>query len=362
MGIFSQPLNRGGSSVRPATPRVSTGIYDHDDVLLLAPVKGSESFSFRCSKTNKYHLPQRLWNIIQSPKGSSSAAMSNLQKMSGLESDTDRSMSPVEEWENDNVNLLPQRKATSIRSITHPSEVEEFEFKTPSSARLGFSTSTNFPLQKHSSDLAPNNGNKSQKNWNRTCSNKSRKNLNGLKKSKKEIEIQFECFLEDDENSYENVWLPSFSESPSTMANSPKPSTTRRSKSVQSWLTQTLGAVKKGCMNPINQKKLSKTQRRNASELTRDIDEEDQVQIIFERTNIYECTGEDMFSHSIEDDVPFTLSNNQLWENEAPMQFLIPNDIVQPVYSWDCDNDCHLLYDNHKGALTGSKPVLVPIV
>ena len=362
MGLFSQPLNQGRSSVRPATPKASTELYDHDDLILLAPVKGSEPLSSSCSKANKYHLPQRLWNIMQPPKGSSSATMSNLQKKGALDSDTDRSMSPVEEWENDHVTLLPQRKATGIRSDILPSEGEGFKFKTSSSIGSRVSTSTNAPLQKHSSELAQNLLIKSQKKWNRTCSTKSGKHNNGLKKSRKEIEIQFECFLEDDENSYTNACLSSLLKSPNAMKNSSKPTFTRRSKSVQSWLTQTLEAVKKGCINPVNQKKPSEPKGRNASELTRDSDEESQVQIIFERTNVFECTDEYMFSHSIEDDVSCTFSSNHLWENEAPLQFSIPNDVVIPVNSWDHDDGPHLLHNDQNGAFFRSKPVMVPFV
>jgi hypothetical protein len=369
MGLFSQPFNRGGSSIRPATPKFTKGLFDNDDVLLLAPVKGSESFSLDCNKVKRHRLPQRFWNIMQTQNETTSANI-NLQAMSVLDSDTDRSMSPVDEWENesDHVNLLPQKTATIVRSAINPSKGKELDVKLTTSAGLEVSPSSGFPLRKHTSELLATNGTRSHKNLNRSFSTRSGKNSNKSKQCRKEIEIQFECFLEDDEDSCAGSHLPSFSTFPNFSPpmlekNSVKPTVTR---SVQSWFTQTLGAVKKGCMIPVNPKfrKPSKPQERNATESSDDCDAESQVQIIFERTNVCECTDEYMFagSNSIEDDVTISFSQNQLWGNEAPIQFLIPNIAIKSVYSWDYNETSHLTYDDQLGSTNGFKPVLVPIV
>ena len=369
MGLFSQPLNRGRSSIRAATPKVATGFYHHDDIFLLAPVKVSESFSLDCNKTKRYYLPQRFWNIIQPPKGSSSSNIYNLQMTSVVESDTGRSMSPVDEWEseNDHVNLLPQKTATNNRSAIYSNEGEGFGVKTTILPTEAQSKSAEFPMQKPTSELATNSTNiRSHKTWNRVCSNKSGRNCIKSKKSKKEIEIQFECFLEDDENSYSSPYLPSLSTPSTTVKDSTKSSLTKRTKSVQSWLTHTLGVMKKGCTVPVtpNYRQSPKLHEGDTTESSRGCD--DECQIIFERrTNIRECTNECIStgSLSVEDEVALAFGHTQRRDIEAPIQFNIPNSACKPVYSWDYKEERNSIYDESLDLMGAApKAVLVPIV
>ena len=377
MGLFSQPLNRG-SSIRPTTPKFSKGLFDHDDVFMLSPVKGSEALSLDCSKAKRYHLPRQFWNIIQNSKGTSIASTSKLQVMSGMDSGTD--MSPVDEWdnENDHVNLLPHGTSTTVRSAIYPSKIypsnmyprkgKEYLVKATS---LPVSTTAGFPLRKHTSEVLTTNGNGSHKN--RSCSTKSVMSCNKSKKSRKEIEIQFECFLEDEEDFH----VPSFATSPMAEKFLTKSTVTTSTKSVQSWLAERLGALKKGCMIPANLKlrKSSQPRERNVTEFSGDCDAESQAQIVFDVTNICDCTDEYMFSgsHSVEDDFTISFSHsqvwmndnhNQLWENEAPIQFAIPNNAIniKKAYPRDCNDDRLLIYDDFPGEMNVSKHVLVSVV
>ena len=360
MGFFIHPLSRGGSSIQPATPKVSKGLFDQNDALLLAPVKGSESSSLECNKNKRSYLSQRFWNIMQTPRGTSSATTSNLQMMQ-LESDTDWSMSPFDEWENENdhVNLLPQKTPTNARFEIFPSDSKGLKSSSP--PQLVVATTPDFALQKQISELVTTNGISAHKNWNRSCSTKSGKNCSKSKKCRKEIEIQFECFLEDDESSS----LPSLSTVPTMAKKSVKPTFTRRTKSVQSWLAQTFGAVKKGYMMTVNPNyRKSGEPRDNITESSGDCDAEDEIQIIFDRKNVVECTGEYMFkgSHSIDDDVTISFIHSLIWENEAPIQFSIPENAIKPMYFGEYNEDHHLIHDDKLGVMNGPKPVLMPIV
>ena len=289
---------------------------------------------------------------MQTPKWSSSPTVSD------LENNTDRSLSPIDQWENEDDDvILLQKEASHIKPIIYPKEYEGLAAKPLASA------STEFPPCKRASEFSTST-NRSHKNWTRARSSQSGKKGNKSKKStKKEIEIQFECFLEDDENSYANSYSPSLSPSPIVANNSSIP--TRGKKSVQSWLTQTFQAVKKGCVTRVNQQngKPLKQHGRNTTKATGDCDDESQVQITFERTDI-ERNKSYIFGHSIHDDLIATFSEEQILSGEPPIQFFIPNDVVEPVYSLDYDESSYLIYGDPHTAIIGTKlPVaLDPLV
>ena len=290
---------------------------------------------------------------MQTQKWSSSPTVSD------LENDTDRSLSPVDQWENEDDDvILLQKEASNIAPFLYPKEYEGL------AAKPLVNASAEFPSCKRASELSTST-NRSQKNWTRTRSNQSGKKCNKSKKSipKKENEIQFECFLEDDENSCPHSYSPSLSRSPITTNKSSIP--TRGKKSVQSWLTQTLQAVKKGCVTRVNQQngKPLKQHGRNTTKATGDCDDESQVQITFERTDI-ERNKSYIFGHSIHDDLIATFSEEQILSGEPPIQFFIPNDVVEPVYSLDYDESSYLIYGDPHTAIIGTKlPVaLEPLV
>jgi hypothetical protein len=392
MGFFSQSSKKSiGFSTRPGPPKLMDELYDRNDASPrhVPKVKDNELFSLDDEGYKNHHLTQRYWNILQTPRRSSSFVTSKNQLLSALESDTDRSMSPTDEWnnENDEVTLLPQRlpqrKTFDKEPTVNCKDVNEEESdlaSTPSSLRKAVLPSA----------PALNNGSRSQNLWNRISSFKSVKNQSNqgpsvdyTKKSRlrNETEIQFECFFEDDECSFDvgkrftsSSSSSSPTPSPTITKNSAVPALFRRTTVMQSWVTHTIGTVKRGRRIPGRHQHDKKSAETTGAKLAiftdncDDDDDDEMSQIIFdskccnEKTQVSTTTSGEIVLN--------TFGHNPLWGTEAPIQFYIPDDDdVDDNSSFSSSLSCDYHYDawqyrngNDTSTDNGLTSVIVPIV
>jgi hypothetical protein len=363
MGLFSQSLNRSiGSSLRPGPPKDKKRNYACD-TSPLTPIKENVSLSFEGGKTKTIPLPQRRWNLLPPPKCSFATTNRDKRMMSALESDTDISISQIEDWndENDDVTLLPPQKATNIESVLYPCDGEGFDVTSSRTQPV----ITPYSTQRLSSAPVVNSA-KSQNLWNKVSSLKNMKNhwnqqpsayQSKNKNRSKEIEIQFECFFEDDEYSANDEFLSSAP--PTIIRDASKATLFRKTTVLQSWFTETIGAVKRGCVNSTSNNSKDKKSRPHGTSTTEPTyeyddcdDSEGEVQIVFENVD------ENKSIVNSDDDMTAAFSH-QAWDMDELVQFQIPN-VVEPS-SWEYYDSCHCKC-NHGAVNKISKSVLASIV
>jgi hypothetical protein len=339
MGIFGQQFKRSGeSTVLPGTSTPIRGISKRHgkDVSPLAPAKLNTSSLLNNSDTETAHLPHRCWTLLKQQQRRSSTHSSCFNTLTTNADDSYDSIPTTEEWnnENDEVSLLLQKQPSIIESVLESSDGEGFHVTASS---VSFPDPIRTPPRASSSPTVSNG--KPQKLWKRVSSfkkmnshrNKEHALINKNKNSKNEIEIQFECFEEDDDDLAFSQHFFS-SQQPATQKAS-KVSLFRRSSVTESWWTQTLGSVKRSIPTRQRSKRTPGTTGANEE------DDDSQEQIVFE--NIHQIGTADSDDGRSSDDDTSAIGNRN-WDLDAPIQFRIP--ITVDSSSWGDYDNYHLNY------------------
>jgi hypothetical protein len=247
----------------------------------------------------------------------------------------------------DEVALLATPIPSFIEPLFSPSDEEDmFQIISPLSAN-SYVSSSSPSCSTQRSFLSPTvSTEKSPPLWKRVSILKQRKSapkekpiLSRNKKNRKEeIEIQFECFFEeDDENVEHELHFPSQDPKGSTKA-----SLFRRTTVMQSWWTQTLGTVKRSCRKvpPIRARP-----ERSSTPGTAPLgpsEEESQELITFEKSCLQGATSHSHeYDGSSSDEDNFTVHHRNMFV-DAPIQFHIPF-IVEPTSRWEENESLHHL-------------------